>query len=921
MAQSIFIPRSNLARAAATIKVGVNGKFTTIPTGQTYVASDDEVAALQSAGVPLSETPFVVPAGTIVLPKGRYGAQLPIQINGKRQNLRTGDPITVSAEVLALLMQDAIEFMAADGLIVPPVITPPVGQYLLDRPFSVASQPIVAPDATEATITTGFNKMFAEAQFTGDVAFKMFLLSAQDRSGYSIGITAISAQFAAMVVRRPDGAERQFADNVNYLTNSNSPNAGPWKLRMEVDGSRLRVFKTRGESSGAIGGFAKIADFDITEGPDNWTFTDTDNTQRKIGNLAQSLLTSPVNRSAYARSVGMTNIRAGEYVPFEAPMTILQTTIDANYIPSFKVGYYGTQLNYLVRYERAGGEVAIPAVAVTVTDNAQAGTATMTGPAIPLSMQGVPLVARLMESKSGSITGVNQTAQILRPAPMTIGSNNVFGVLTFTNLAQGAYWQDYDFLSAGQRYINSKGDIQNAPANTDVRLRSIAEPVVSGGIHELSWVETPGNTTNVSTWNVIPTTYDDIQWTERTPVEFVNGRFRIRGKYALNPARSTDSGNLWLRGSGDFQDIRISEVGADFSRRIRQSYVDTVLKPLNGCIRTMEIQQINYVAQNYEWANRPRWSAGQGSYGSARTLDGFPHEMMIQMAEESNRPLSVIMGYFWPESTVKGFFRGLFLGEGMDIDPATGQPYKLTKGQRVRVSTVGNEPWNPSLTFLYQRLVEQGRITYPNQDENSQRIKVQVDRHKLVRRWILEAVPEFANRILFTWSGQPDNHAFEYFDIAVPHGLTGIDAVETSIYPGIGVKYKTYGNNTPAELYQPWYDDTMLQITSFQKSRAKYDAAGILRSVYEYGTDMFPNMGPVALSDAQKDAFLASPEFYNITVAGLRRIAGEIGGDVDLYYDTGDHRTWGHLQPRGLPSPKWQAVLQVLAEIKQANGG
>jgi hypothetical protein len=131
MAGTIFIPSTRSSGRSGPdrfVSVGVNGKVTRIPTGENYVASDDEIAALTSAGIPQMAVaaPFI-PAGSIILPQGRYGSQLSVVINGQRTDLPTGIPITPTAQQQAVLDAKGVEYMGAGGGTTPPVVTPPGG--------------------------------------------------------------------------------------------------------------------------------------------------------------------------------------------------------------------------------------------------------------------------------------------------------------------------------------------------------------------------------------------------------------------------------------------------------------------------------------------------------------------------------------------------------------------------------------------------------------------------------------------------------------------------------------------------------------------------------------------------------------------------------------------------------------------------
>jgi hypothetical protein len=112
MSQTIHIPADN-ARFGRRVPVGANGAVTFVPVDVDYVASDGEVTALSSAGIPLADA--IIPDGMIVISSAAYGRRVPIGINGIVRYLSTGVPFTPTPAEVDAIIAGGISFTPVSG--------------------------------------------------------------------------------------------------------------------------------------------------------------------------------------------------------------------------------------------------------------------------------------------------------------------------------------------------------------------------------------------------------------------------------------------------------------------------------------------------------------------------------------------------------------------------------------------------------------------------------------------------------------------------------------------------------------------------------------------------------------------------------------------------------------------------------------
>lgn len=170
MAATIFIPSTRSSGRSGPdrfVSVGVNGKVTRIPTGENYVASDDEIAALTLAGIPqMAPAAAYIPTGSIVFPQGRYGSQLSVVVNGQRTDFPTGTPVTPSAQQQAVIDAKGIEYMGASS----GGTTPALGTLSL----SATLVPGTASTGTIVGATTGSTITSSDARLTVNSAARTY---------------------------------------------------------------------------------------------------------------------------------------------------------------------------------------------------------------------------------------------------------------------------------------------------------------------------------------------------------------------------------------------------------------------------------------------------------------------------------------------------------------------------------------------------------------------------------------------------------------------------------------------------------------------------------------------------------------------------------------------------------------------------
>lgn len=103
MPTTIHIPRA-ASPFGSRVPIGLNGRVSYIPTGEDYVASDAEVAALQALNIQTQQFLTTVPDGFILLSQRTYGSRVPVTINGSLTFLPTGVPFQPDASQLAALI-------------------------------------------------------------------------------------------------------------------------------------------------------------------------------------------------------------------------------------------------------------------------------------------------------------------------------------------------------------------------------------------------------------------------------------------------------------------------------------------------------------------------------------------------------------------------------------------------------------------------------------------------------------------------------------------------------------------------------------------------------------------------------------------------------------------------------------------------
>lgn len=430
----------------------------------------------------------------------------------------------------------------------------------------------------------------------------------------------------------------------------------------------------------------------------------------------------------------------------------------------------------------------------------------------------------------------------------------------------------------------------------------------NGKLHEIRWVE-PNNETGVSRFTVIGMTLLGKRWASEQATTYVNGEFVYRGVPTVN-MDGTSPDELWAvftgkTADGETLNIRLAEATADYSKRSRESWHTTMNDPLHGDLRTMESQQINYWKQNYPWSERPR--PGYRPYSNS--LMGFPLEDHIAMSRRNGRDLMFIFGPKWTDEVVQKTARALFTGEGMADGLA------LRPDARPKFSLVGNEHFNTNFTGLYEELVVAAErdYGYTTGGNNEKRIYASVQIHNRIYDLLRAAIPEYMDRVTIVYSCSPGNHQYEW-RLAKSFGIRGVQAVETSIYVGIGVKKTSFGGNTPAELLQPWLDDANYQVDRALLGFNDYAREGIVRLLYEVGMDIF---GEIAMTADQRKAWVTSAEYIQVYRRALTRLRAEFGSDMALYYDNGNMDFWGHFNP-GVASPKWDLMLEIQAAVEAA---
>lgn len=604
-----------------------------------------------------------------------------------------------------------------------------------------------------------------------------------------------------------------------------------------------------------------------------------------------------------------------------APMTAITIALDADGRALFTFDYKGTPPGY------AGGIFTTTDVQIgslkpaTLIENAKKGRATYrSADAAPSRNTGYVFKLFEADSDGNPKAGVVPiSAALLMPSPLRIGQNIVFnGNPYYTNLANNAGWQDragYQSADSGYRnpnqgYVGDDGNLTGFPVGATYNLRC-GKPAYGQNqtLHEISWIE-PNNTTGTSRFTVLGDTQAGKRWGSEQAIAYINGRYVYRAIPNVN-MDGTSPDEIWAvfvgkTAGGQTQDIRVAEATADFSKRSRESWNASMNDPLHGVIRTMESQQINNWRQAYPWSERPR--PGYRPYSNS--LMGFPLEDHIAMSRRNGRPLMFILGPKWPAEVVQKSVRALFTGEGMTDGLA------LRPDTHLYLSLVGNEHFNVPFTGLYEELVAAATRDYgfENIDSNIKRIYSSVQIHNRNYDLVKAAIPEFMNRVTIIYSCSPANHVFEW-GRAKGFGIRGVQAVETSIYVGIGVKKTSYGNNTPAELLAPWLGDADKQVDAALLGFNDYAKEGIARLLYEVGMDVF---GTIAMTDDQRKTWVTSSEYIQVYRRAMNRIRNEFGSEMALYYDNGNMDFWGHWNP-GVATPKWDLMLEIQAAVEAAS--
>lgn len=600
-----------------------------------------------------------------------------------------------------------------------------------------------------------------------------------------------------------------------------------------------------------------------------------------------------------------------------APMTAITIALDADGRALFTFDYKGTPPGYV------GGIFTTTDVQIgslkpaTLIENAKKGRATYrSADAAPSRNTGYVFKLFEADSDGNPKAGVVPiSATLLMPSPLRIGQNIVFlGNSYHTNLAINAGWQDrsdYQGATSGYRnpnqgYVGDDGNLTGFPVGASYNLRC-NKPAFGQNqkLHEISWIE-PNNTTGTSRFTVIGLSQAGKRWTSEQPTTYINGRYVYRGIPDIN-MDGTSPDELWAvftgkTDGGQTQDIRLAEATTDFSKRSRESWNTSMNDPLHGVIRTMESQQINNWKQAYPWSERPRPSYRPYS----NSLMGFPLEDHIAMSRRNGRPLMFILGPKWPAEVVQKSVRALFTGEGMTDGLA------LRLDTHLYLSLVGNEHFNTNFTGLYEELAVAAErdYGYTTGGNNEKRIYSSVQVHNRNLDLVRAAIPEFMDRVTIIYSCSPGNHQYEW-RTAKGFGIRGVQAIETSIYIGIGVKGTSYGNNTPAELLDPWLADADAQVDRALLGFNDYAKEGIARLLYEVGMDVF---GKIAMTDDQRKAWVTSTEYMQSYRRAMTRICAEFGSEMALYYDNGNMDFWGHWNP-GVASPKWDLMLAIQAAV------
>jgi len=613
------------------------------------------------------------------------------------------------------------------------------------------------------------------------------------------------------------------------------------------------------------------------------------------------------------------------------PITLRKATLDGDGHAIFEFGYTGEGPGYLSRrYDTSNNPTSDYAPAILVANPAK-------GDATYRSAQGrAPLagsaVYELIEAQDATTPKPGAKpirVTLVYPQPLQIGQNLALGdaLPAQVNLASmygalviGAI-QDanngYKGIERGSALMDSRGAITNAPAGTSF-LQAISGPdfAFSGQMHEMSWTE-PGNNTSTSKWS--HRVYgersgaDTIRFGTLSAISFANGRFYRRFTY-FQTSRTDgifDCGRVQWYGEGNVDDIRVAEVGADFSvlGGWRPTYIEAVLRDLPGFLRTMDVQNAN-TNKNDTGDFSTRVQPTENPYGRTN-LRGMPFEKIIALNILTGRPIYAIIQPNWSESMVKGFVRGFFTGEGMQGG------IKARDDATLYLDVTGNEPFNTaaSIQWVYYYLVGIGQAAGVS-NQNNARLYGQVQISNQNKQRINEAASEFRSRIVTIDCGSPSNHPYEW-GVMTGYGLVKPDAWTSSIYWGVGVKGTSIGNNTPAEVAASWDGDVDRQVDAYFLNAETYKKAGVRRICYEIGSDNF--FAGSAMNRDQRVAWAASPQYAYSFERMWTRFRSEGGDGAGLYFDIGDTAEWAHKSPvPGTLNPKWDIVKKVQAAADAA---
>lgn len=772
----------------------------------------------------------------------------------------------------------------AGGVVVPPVVVPPVDPGLVFGPFK--SYP------TPPTVNLGTVTSFGPLDIKSDSYFMEFTVGGEG-NWRPFHVNGVDTNGDVFTVQYTDDGTYVYQgwgvpNNISAVGKLNPPiqrvaNQTKYGVRMNKDGSvnltvdgnivntlpRPTVAALQGDKKGSIIGY----------------------------NLYGEHYNFPVFNFTYGSSDPALN--------FQSAISNTARQIEFNFKYSNLEGSPPT--GYEIRIRTADGQNVISDWASAIlVDNSTAGVAKVKSQAVlDASLIGRTVTADLRQ-KDIPANSVKASVQI--PTGMIIGANmsevkSYESRRKYANLFAGSYYQfghDYQGQRDIQQYLDADG--YNSVYDNDIYF-NVARPDASGSEVEFTW---DGDDVNFVSF--VAEGSDQINnWRKVAP-----NTYRYTHVFDPNSGHGLVSiqGTQWS-GNNYPHNLNAREVGMDRNIRFAPSFI-AFMKQWTGPIRFMDMERTNdNQGWFYTWDQRPRRSM----FSVRRTAYGMPVEDKIELCNLTQRKMWTCAPSYAPADYLQKHTLAVLTGAGTDNGVAlSGKPAEEV------FQEVGNEWWNNSFG-LYGYAINQGlaagHITQAQHDEGGGYEGLLIEhayQYKKQMDIIIQAAGVHSGTITRVFA--TGNGDYECSSVVGKGGMTIDDFDAIAVAPYYGPQ--NVGSTDLAVLGAAWASDMEAAVNNSKQAKIWTQTHNKRLLGYEGGPD-FPASG---LDAATGTAFFRSQYMHDIYKRMLERWRDEFGDIFCCYTDTGyiadaGGGGWGVEEGQGMTfrMPKMEAFKEVQATL------